>query len=354
MQRCYFSQNKLNIIFNIIKIVQPVGPSRSISLEYWGNEIFMKKKNSELRKCEPSNGLGKRIWKNRSVYLMILPIFIWFLVFSYWPLTWLRMAFYDFKLRKGFAGSEFVGWENFINFFTKNDAVGLIVNTLAINVWALIILFPAPIILALLFSELRFPRFKKTIQTISYMPHFMSTVMLVSFINILLSPSLGLIGRIFTFLGLEPIYFLGDPKYFRPIQVLSGLWQTVGWNSIVYVAAISGIDPQLYEAARLDGASRFQQIMKITLPCLLPTIVTMLLMQLGLILGSNFEKILLMQNDFNLEVSEVIQTFVYKRALQRGDYGLSTAAGLFNSVVSLVIVIISNRVTKKLTETSLW
>lgn len=298
--------------------------------------------------------LLKQIWKNRSVYLMILPIFVWFLIFSYWPLSWLRMAFYNFKLRKGFSGSEFIGLDNFFDFFVKNDALKLIWNTLAINIWALVILFPAPIILALLFSELRLKRFKKTVQTISYLPHFMSTVMLVSFINILLSPSLGLVGNIFSSLGLEPIYFLGEPGYFRAIQVVSGLWQTVGWNSIVYVAALSGIDPQLYEAARIDGASRIQQITKVTLPCLIPTIITMLLMQLGAILGSNFEKILLMQNDYNLQVSEVVQTFVYKRALLQGDYGLATAAGLFNSVVSLVLVIVANRVTKKLTETSLW
>ncbi len=298
--------------------------------------------------------LRKQIWKNRSVYLMILPIFVWFLIFSYWPLSWLRMAFYNFKLRKGFAGSEFIGLDNFINFFVKNDALKLIWNTLAINIWALVILFPAPIILALLFSELRLKRFKKAVQTISYLPHFMSTVMLVSFINILLSPSLGLVGNIFSSLGLEPIYFLGEPKYFRAIQVISGLWQTVGWNSIVYVAALSSIDPQLYEAARIDGASRIQQITRVTLPCLIPTIITMLLMQLGAILGSNFEKILLMQNDYNLQVSEVVQTFVYKRALLQGDYGLATAAGLFNSIVSLVLVIVANRVTKKLTETSLW
>ena len=298
--------------------------------------------------------LRKQIWKNRSVYLMILPIFVWFLIFSYWPLSWLRMAFYNFKLRKGFAGSEFIGLDNFINFFVKNDALKLIWNTLAINIWALVILFPAPIILALLFSELRLKRFKKAVQTISYLPHFMSTVMLVSFINILLSPSLGLVGNIFSSLGLEPIYFLGEPKYFRAIQVISGLWQTVGWNSIVYVAALSSIDPQLYEAARIDGASRIQQITRVTLPCLIPTIITMLLMQLGAILGSNFEKILLMQNDYNLQVSEVVQTFVYKRALLQGDYGLATAAGLFNSIVSLGLVIVANRVTKKLTETSLW
>lgn len=317
--------------------------------------ICMKRSNSQAIPQKGSNrNLWQQIWKNRSVYLMILPVFIWFLIFSYWPLTWLRMAFYNYKLKKGFSGSEFVGLQNFINFFVKNDALKLIWNTLAINIWALLILFPAPILLALLFSELRLPRFKKSIQTISYLPHFMSTVMLVSFINIMLSPSLGLVGRIFTMLGLQPIYFLGDPKYFRAIQVISGVWQTIGWNSIVYVAALSGIDPQLYEAARMDGASRLQQITRVTLPCLIPTIITMLLIQLGQILGSNFEKILLMQNDYNMEVSEVIQTFVYKRALQQGDYGLSTAAGLFNSVVSLILVIIANKITKKLTDTSLW
>ncbi len=296
----------------------------------------------------------REVWKKRSIYIMILPIFLWILVFSYWPLSFLRMAFYDYKLKRGFSGSDFVGLQNFVDFFAKNDALKLIGNTLAINIWSLLILFPAPILLALLFSELRYKRFKKTVQVIGYLPHFMSTVMVVGFINILLSPSLGLIGNIFNRLGLEPIYFLGDPKYFRGIQVVSGMWQKVGWDSIIYVAAISAIDPQLYEAARMDGASRIQQITRITIPCLIPTMITMLLMQLGYIMGSNFEKILLMQNDLNLEISEVVQTFVYKRALLQGDYGLSTAAGLFNSGVSLILVIAANKITKKLTDTSLW
>ncbi len=299
-------------------------------------------------------GLLNDIWKSRSVYIMILPVFLWILVFSYWPLSFLRMAFYDYKLKKGFDGSEFVGLQNFIEFFTKNDALELIGNTLSINIWSLLILFPAPILLALLFSELKHERFKRGVQIIGYLPHFMSTIMVVGFINILLSPSLGLVGNIFNKLGLEPIYFLGDPKYFRAIQVGSGMWQKVGWDSIVYVAAISAIDPQLYEAARMDGASRIQQLIRITLPCLIPTMITMLLMQLGYIMGSNFEKILLMQNDYNLEVSEVVQTFVYKRALIQGDYGMSTAAGLFNSGVSLLLVFVANKITKKLTETSLW
>ena len=299
--------------------------------------------------------LKQNLFRNRWAYVMIAPVIVWFVIFSYWPMTYLGMAFYDYKFLKGFSGSEFVWLDNFKEFFSaRGDAWNIIWNTLAINLLALVFVFPAPIIFALMLNELRLKAFKTGVQIIMYLPHFLSTTAFVAFIINFLSPSLGPIGQLFSSLGHDPIYIMGDAKYFRGIQVVSGIWQTMGWNSIVYVAALSGVDMEMYEAARVDGANRWTIIFRITLPSILPTIMIMLIMQLGQILGSNFEKIYLMQNTMNLSVSEVLSTYVYKQALQKGEYGLSTAAGLFNSMISLLFVMVSNWLSKKYTETGLF
>jgi putative aldouronate transport system permease protein len=310
------------------------------------NEIIIKKTSRSK--------IISRLIRDRYIYLMILPVIIYFIIFAYWPMTWLRMAFYDFKMLGGFARSKFVGMDNFIKFFFEMDAWRLIWNTVAINLLALAFVFPAPILLALLLNEVQLSKLKRTIQTISYLPHFISTVVLVGMITSFLSPSVGIFSQIMSFMGLEPIYFLGNPKYFRTILVVSGIWQGCGWGSIVYLASLSGIDSQLYEAAKIDGASRFRLVWHITLPGIMPTIIIMLILQIGQILSSNFEKMFLLQNSYNTSISEVLATYVYKRAMQQGDYSLATAAGLFNSCVALVFVSISNWLSKKYTETSLW
>lgn len=298
--------------------------------------------------------LKKYLNDNKYVYIMMLPVIAWFAIFCYWPITWIRMAFYDYSLTFGFSGSKFVLFNNFLDFF-EGDFLHLLGNTLAINILALIFLFPSAIVLALAFNEVRNKILKKSLSIISYLPHFLSTAALVGFIVSFLDPDSGLAGQ---FCGLLKIPYNNSLLYnadaFRGIQVVSGIWQTVGWNSIVYSAALTSIDPCLYEAAEIDGAGKWREIISITLPSILPTIVIMLIMQIGAIMGSNFEKIYLMQNNGNFDKSEVISTYVYKKAFNEYNYGLSTAVGLFNSLVALVLVSIANVFSKKLAETSLW
>ncbi|MFA6506763.1 MAG: ABC transporter permease subunit [Treponemataceae bacterium] len=308
----------------------------------------------QSRKAVEWKAVGKRLYKDRYVYLMIAPVVAYFLIFNYWPMAWLSISFYDYKILGGFARSQFVGFANFIHFFTEMDAWRYIWNTLAINFLALAFVFPAPIIFALLLNEVRGVGVKKTIQTVSYLPYFISTLVLVGLINNFLSPSIGPLNQILASMGMEKIYFLGDPKYFRTILVVSGIWQGCGWSAIVYLAAISGIDSQLYEAAQIDGANRFRQVLHITIPGIATTIVIMLLLQIGNLLNSNFEKMFLLQNPYNTSISEVLATFVYKQAMRQGNYSLATAVGLFNSCVTLLLVSISNKLSRRYSGTSIW
>lgn len=315
------------------------------------------------KKVQPYEGLTeeekklakKAYWKrNACIFIMMIPIVIWFLIFCYWPLYYLRMAFYDYKYIKGFSGSEFVGFKYFIEFFQKGG-MKYVWNTLAINLLALAFLFPFPIILAILFNELNNAIFKKTAQTISYLPHFLSTTALVGIIYLVFDSNAagGLINHILvSVLKVEQQDFLSSNQWFRFIQVVSGIWQTAGWSTIVYTAALTAIDPQLYEAARVEGASRWHQIRTITLPALVPTILIMLTLQLGSIMGSNFDKIQLLQNAGNIDVSEVVLTFIYSEGIRTPGYG--TAVGLLNSLVGLVFVIASNKISKKMANTSVW
>jgi putative aldouronate transport system permease protein len=291
------------------------------------------------------------MWRNRDIYLMILPVVAYFLIFRYWAMAWISIAFYDFKLLRGFAGSTFIGLKNFADFFTGISFWQTISNTVILNVYSLTFLFPQGIIFAILLNEIRHAKVKRTIQTISYLPYFISTVVLVGMITSLLSPSAGLFGVIARSFGQEPIYFLGNPKYFRAINVLSGIWQMTGWNAIIYLSAITTIDSQLYEAATVDGAGRIRRIFHITLPGIRHTIVILFILQIGNLLGANFEKVLLLQNDLNISVSELLPTYVYKIGLVRGRYSFSTAVGLFNSIVSLLLVLVGNWVAKKVSDT---
>lgn len=265
---------------------------------------------------------------------------------------YLRMAFYDYKILLGFEKSRYVGLDNFIQFITGNNFTRVIVNTVALNILSLFLMFPLCIVLAILLSEVRSRAFKKTIQTLTYMPHFISTVVLVSMIQSIVSPTTGILGAIAKALGKTPYYFLGDPRCFRSINVISGIWQTTGWNSIVFLASISSIDPSLYEAATVDGANRLQRIVHVTLPGIRNTILILMILRIGSMLGSNFEKVYLLQNDLNLSVSETLSTYVYKMGMTRSKLGFSTAVGLFEGVVSLVLVLMANTASKKLTKES--
>lgn len=309
---------------------------------------------AKTKKQKPKFNLKRYLNDNKYVYLMMFPVIVWFGIFCYWPITWIRMAFYDYSLTFGFSGSTFVLFNNFLDFF-DGEFLHLLGNTLAINLLALIFLFPSAIVLALAFNEVRCKWYKRTLSVISYLPHFLSTAALVGFITSFLDPDSGLAGQVCDLLNIEytnSLLYKADA--FRGIQVVSGIWQTVGWNSIVYSAALTSIDPCLYEAAEIDGANKWQEIFSVTLPSILPTIVIMLIMQIGAIMGSNFEKVYLMQNNGNLEKSEVIATYVYKMAFNEYNYGLSTAVGLFNSLVALLLVTVANVFSKKLAETSLW
>ena len=308
-----------------------------------------------MKKKRSWKQLKKDIYRARAIYLMILPVVVWFLLFQYWPMTWLSISFFDYNLYLGFVGSKFVGFQNFIKFFTGMDFWRLMRNVLLLNFYALLVGFPAPIIFALFLNEMRSAKVKKVIQTVSFLPYFISMVAFVSLVTEFLSPSTGLSADILKFFGKEPIYFLGDAKYFRTIMVFSGIWQTMGYRAIVYLSALTAVDVNLYEAAMVDGANRWNRLIHITIPCIMPTIVVMFILRIGSLINANFEKIYLFQNSANLEVSEVIQTWVYKRGMVKYDYSMGTTAGLFNGIVALILVVMANRLSKRYSDSAgIW
>lgn len=308
-----------------------------------------------MKKKRSWKQLKKDIYRARAIYLMILPVVVWFLLFQYWPMTWLSISFFDYNLYLGFVGSKFVGFQNFIKFFTGMDFWRLMRNVLLLNFYALLVGFPAPIIFALFLNEMRSAKVKKVIQTVSFLPYFISMVAFVSLVTEFLSPSTGLSADILKFFGKEPIYFLGDAKYFRTIMVFSGIWQTMGYSAIVYLSALTAVDVNLYEAAMVDGANRWNRLIHITIPCIMPTIVVMFILRIGSLINANFEKIYLFQNSANLEVPEVIQTWVYKRGMVKYDYSMGTTAGLFNGIVALILVVMANRLSKRYSDSAgIW
>lgn len=308
-----------------------------------------------MKKKRSWKQLKKDIYRARAIYLMILPVVVWFLLFQYWPMTWLSISFFDYNLYLGFVGSKFVGFQNFIKFFTGMDFWRLMRNVLLLNFYALLVGFPAPIIFALFLNEMRSAKVKKVIQTVSFLPYFISMVAFVSLVTEFLSPSTGLSADILKFFGKEAIYFLGDAKYFRTIMVFSGIWQTMGYSAIVYLSALTAVDVNLYEAAMVDGANRWNRLIHITIPCIMPTIVVMFILRIGSLINANFEKIYLFQNSANLEVSEVIQTWVYKRGMVKYDYSMGTTAGLFNGIVALILVVMANRLSKRYSDSAgIW
>lgn len=297
--------------------------------------------------------IKRQLYKGRHVYIMMLPVMAYYIIFHYWPMYGVIIAFKDFRPLKGILGSEWIGFANFIDFFNSYYFWNLIRNTLLLSIYSLIWGFPAPIILALLLNEVKNKYFKSTVQTISYLPHFISMVVIVGMMLDFLSTN-GLINNIIVMLGGESYQYMGDPDWFRTIYVASGIWQGVGWGSIIYLAALSGVDPQLYEAAVVDGAGRWKQMIHITLPSIAPTIIILLIMDMGRIMNVGFEKVLLMQNPLNKETSNIIATFVYERGLIQNDFSYSTAVGLFNNIISLALLVAVNNISRRVTETSLW
>ncbi|MFH5182673.1 ABC transporter permease [Paenibacillus sp. TAB 01] len=292
--------------------------------------------------------------RNWELYLIISPVLIYFIVFEYFPMYGVQIAFKNFVATKGIWGSSWVGFNHFERFFDSYFFWRLLKNTLGISLYQLAVGFPVPILLALMMNELRLGFFKKFVQTITYAPHFLSTVVLVGLIVIFLSPQSGLVNQIIVRLGGEPISFMTEPGWFKSIYVFSGVWQQMGWGSIIYLAALAGIDPQLHEAAKVDGASRLQRIWHVNLPGIMPTIVILLILNAGTIMGVGFEKVYLMQNDLTLETADVISTYVYRTGIIQAQYSFAAAVGLFNSVINLILLVTVNYAAKRLNETSLW
>lgn len=264
------------------------------------------------------------------------------------------MAFQNFNPAKGIANSEWVGFAHFARFFRSYNAVNTIKNTVLLSLYSLLWSFPAPILLALMLHQLPGRKFKKTIQTITYLPYFISTVVMVSLLNLFLSPQRGLYGMLMGVLGVQnPMNLMSNPRAFRTVYIISGIWQTMGFQSIIYLAGLSAVDPALHEAAMIDGASRFKRILYVDIPTIMPTIIIMFIMACGNIMNIGFEKTYLMQNTLNLNVSEVLQTYVYKVGLVNAQYSFSAAINLFNTVINIALLLTMNGISRKLSDTAL-
>lgn len=306
-------------------------------------------KRSEIGRA--ANRSFRRHWQ---LYLLVIPPVLYFIIFKYLPMANAVLAFKNYNVVKGIWGSPWVGTQYFEMFFRNPAFVTLIKNTLYISFYQLIVGFPIPILLALALNEVKSARFKKTVQMVTYAPYFISTVVMVSIIMLFLSPRLGIVNTITGALGFEAINYLGEPGMFRTVYVLSDVWQTMGYSAVIYLAALAGVDPSLYEAAKVDGANRFQKILNVDLPGILPAAVIILILSVGSIMALGFEKMYLLQNPLNLSTSEIISTYVYKIGLLNANYSFATAVGLFNSLINLVLLLVVNAIAKRASNTSLW
>lgn len=296
----------------------------------------------------------KSLRRHWQFYVLILPAVLYFLVFKYVPMLNAVIAFKNYSVVKGIWGSPWAGFKHFELFFHNPQFWTLIQNTLLLSLYQIAVGFPVPILLALALNEIRGGFFKRTVQLVTYAPYFISTVVMVSMIMLLLSPRLGIVNLGLKALGFEPVDFLGIPGLFRTVYVLADVWQGAGYSAVIYLAALAGIDPSLYEAAKVDGASRIQKIIHVDLPGLMPAAVIILILSVGSIMSVGFEKIYLLQNPLNLETSEIIATYVYKIGLLNANFSFATAVGLFNSVVNLILLVLVNLLARRISSTSLW
>ncbi len=309
------------------------------------------------KKASDRSRFSKIMAKYKFYYILALPGLLYFLIFHYGPMIGILMAFKDFKPFDGYMGiitGEWVGLANFKRFFESYYFGNILRNTLVISGQKILFGFPAPIILALLLNEVRNMRFKKVVQTISYMPHFLSMVVVMGILRKLLAVDTGYINYFIKQLGGEPIMFLADERYFRSVLVISEVWQTVGWGTIIYLAAITGINPQLYEAATMDGATHMQQAIHITIPSIMSVVVIMLILRVGHILDAGFLQIFLLYSPSVYSVADIIDTFVYREGLGKMNYEYATAVGLFKSIIALIMVLGTNILTKKLGQEGIW
>jgi len=301
-----------------------------------------------------SSSLWGRLSRNKLLYLMILPGLLYFLIFKYGPMFGLVIAFQNFKPSKGVMDSEWVGFEHFNRLFTEPDFLQILTNTLVLFGFSLLFYFPIPIILALMLNEVRSTGFKRLFQSLVYLPHFMSWVIIVSISYVMLTMDGGIINSLIESLGFDKVNFLLSSEWFRPTYVIQVIWREAGWGTIIYLAAMAAIDPQLYEAARMDGAGRLRQIWHITLPAIRSVIILLLILKIGDVLELGFEHVYLLLNSMNRDVAEIIDTYVYSVGIQQGKFSYSSAIGLFKSLIGLILVMLANRLAKKFGEEGVY
>lgn len=306
-----------------------------------------------MNKSDLSGRLRKDWRRNKTLYILVIPVLLFYILFHYKPMYGAIIAFKDYTPTLGVADSPWVGLANFKRFFNSVYFWRLIRNTIILSLYNLIFGFPAPIILALLLNEVRNKKFKSLAQTITYLPHFISLIVVTGMLTDF-SLSTGLFNDIIAFFGGERSPLLQNPDLYRGIYVASGIWQEVGWGSIIYLSALAGVDSQLYEAARIDGAGKWQQLIHVTMPCIAPTIITMLILRMGSLMKMGYEKTILLYNPATYETADIISSYIYRIGLLEQDWSYSTAVGLFNSVINFALLIIANKLSKRFSETSLW
>lgn len=311
------------------------------------------KRNAYEKRAAKREPFFKNMRRRYQLWLMLLPAVAVVLIFNYGPMYGIQLAFREFDFSKGLTGGAFVGLKYFVKFFESFQFADIMRNTFLISISSLVLGFPVPVLLALLLNQVRKKRTKKLLQTTFYAPHFISTVVMVGLLNVLLAPNTGIVSALLGVFGVHT-NLLGDEAAFVPVYVLSDIWQHAGWNSIIYLAALSSVDSQLYDACRVDGASKWQIIRHVDLPCLVPTMIILLILNMGNILNVGFEKIFLMQNNANLSVAEVISTYVYKIGIRSNQYSYSAAIGLFNTLVNFVMLVTVNKISKRVSDTSLF
>ncbi|MCI9571899.1 MAG: sugar ABC transporter permease [Lachnospiraceae bacterium] len=310
----------------------------------------------EIQKKKES--LGIRLWKNMKknwiLYVMIAPVAVYYIVFAYTPMYGILLAFKNYKVKLGILGSPWVGLDHFQRFFSAYNFRQLIGNTVGISVYSLIIGFPIPIVFALMLNYLTHHKLKKIVQMVSYAPYFISTVVICGMITIFMAPDTGILNVLRGYLGMESVNFLSKPEWFKSIYVWTGVWQGMGWSSIIYISALAGVDYEMHEAAIVDGATKIQRMLHVDLPSIKPTILMLLILQMGSLMNVGFEKVYLLQNTLNKSAASVISTYVYEVGLINSDYGYSTAVGLFNSLINLALVVTANQLSKRFAGESLF
>lgn len=301
-----------------------------------------------------NTSLGYKIKRDRYLLLMVLPCVLYYIIFKYVPIFGIAIAFKDYNMYKGVFASNWVGFKYFRMFFDSPDFFPIIRNTFLLGFYKLLFGFPAPIILALLINEVRNSFYKRFVQTVSYLPHFISNVVVAGIVVMFLSPSSGMVNRLLEMFGMDKINFMVEASWFRTIYVTSDIWQHVGWGTIIYLAALTAIDPQMYEASRIDGANRWQQTLHITLPGIAPAIVILLILDIGKIIEIGFEKVYLLSSPVTYETADILSTYVYRTGLANGNYSYATAIDLFTGIISFIFIIGANQISKKVSEHSIW